>query len=168
MKINASTIKIIEEAVKYIAQYIIPIAAFILSIVSLQKSRRVSSLEKKLQEYDAIIKEHEVETIQAEKNKQPEVCLDARITKISQNNYKLYVYNKGSAIAHEVDYDIDENSSIVPIKRVAPFEVLEPGDHFEESVVVSLASKPKFEITLSWKDEGGQTQSKKVVRSIEY
>lgn len=167
MKIDQNTLKAIEEAVKYVAQYIIPIAAFILSIVSLQKSRKVSALEKKLNEYDAIIKEYEVEKIKAEKDKKPEAILDARVTKISKNSYKLYVFNKGNANAHDVDYEINKDSSIITTKEVTPFEVLEPGGNFIEPVIVYPGNGPKYKITLSWKDENGQPQSKELIKSIE-
>lgn len=53
------------------------------------------------------------------------------------------------------------------IKQVTPFEVSEPGGHFEEPVVVYMGSRPKYIITLTWEDEDKKQQSKELIKSIE-
>lgn len=154
--------------IQFIAQYIIPIAAFVLSIVSLWKSKRISALEKKINEYDVIIKKHEADRIKEEESKVPQADIDARVTKISDKKYKLYVFNKGDADALNVDYDFEKESCIVPLKNVVPFEILSPGAHFEESVVVVMSGTgPKFKITLSWEDNTGEKHKKDLIKTLE-
>lgn len=168
MKINTDTINGIKQVLEFIAQYIIPIAAFVVSLISLHKTRKISELEKKITEYDAFIKENEVQKILKEKNKKPEAQIDARITTISKNHHKIYVYNKGTANAYNIDYQIEQGSSVIPMKQVTPFEVLEPGGHFEEPVAVVMSGTgPKYKIKLYWEDEDGNKKQKEMVKSIE-
>ena len=41
------------------------------------------------------------------------------------------------------------------VKRVTPFEILEPGHNFEEHVVIHNQSKNKYKVTTSWQDKDG-------------
>jgi len=168
MKLNADMVNEIKQVLEFIAQYIIPIAAFVVSLISLHKTRKISELEKKITEYDAFIKENEVQKILEEKSKKPEAQIDARVTTISKNQHRIYVYNKGTANAYNIDYKLDKGSCIIPINPVTPFEVLEPGGHFEEPVAVVMSgSGPKYKITLYWEDGDGNKKQKDMVKSIE-
>lgn len=54
------------------------------------------------------------------------------------------------------------------MKQVTPFEVLEPGGHFEEPVaIVMIGTGPKYKIALYWEDENGNKKQKEMVKSIE-
>ncbi|MCH4021031.1 MAG: hypothetical protein LKE61_09185 [Erysipelotrichaceae bacterium] len=165
---NEATLSSIKETIKDVALYIMPIAAFVLSIISLLQTRRISKLESKSREYDEYIKKAEVEKIRAEKEYKPAANIDARVYKISHNNYKINVFNKGDASAYNIDYEIENGSCVMPTKQVTPFEELEPGAHFEEGIIVVMSgSGPKYIITLTWKDSDGSPHSKKMVKSIE-
>jgi hypothetical protein len=158
----------IEKTIKYFSLYIVPIIALILSIISLVRTRKVGKLEQQIREYDAIIKKAEAEKIVKESLAKPRADIDARVTKVSKNHYKLYVFNKGDGRAYDVDYSFEEGSSVHSIKRITPFEELNPGDHFEEPAIVMLSgSGPKFKITLSWRDEDGEKCSNTLVKSLE-
>lgn len=106
-------------------------------------------------------------SVAVDRRKVPEAILDARVTKISRNSHKLYAFNKGNANAYDVNYEINKDSSIIMTKEVTPFEVLEPGEHFEEGVIVYPGNGPKYKITLFLKDEAGQPHSKELIKSIE-
>ncbi len=165
---NEATLASIKEIIKDIALYIMPIAAFVLSLISLLQTRRISKLESKSREYDEYIKKAEVEKIKAEKDHKPAANIDARVYRISHNNYKINVFNKGDASAFDIDYNIEKGSGVKPIKQVTPFEELEPGAHFEEGIIVVMSGNgPKYTITLTWKDSDGLPHSKKMVKSIE-
>ncbi len=108
-------IQSLKEIVKGVALYIMPIVSVIFSGIALWKTRKVSKMEDKIREYDAFIKKAEVDKIKAEQMRIPKAQIDARVTKISANKHKIYVYNKGDAIAYNVDYELEEGSCVSKI-----------------------------------------------------
>ncbi len=128
-------------------------AAFTLSVVAYYKSRKVSKVEEKLNEYDLKLKQYELEKIELEKNSKEKPKVEARIINISRGNYIIKIWNSGEDTAFNVDYDIPRKYNITPIKKVTPFERLEPGKYFEESVMVHMQSSKKFEIITNWQDK---------------
>ena len=99
-------LEILEEYLKYIVAYVVPITSLIVSVISLINSRKVPKLEKQIQEYDLLIKQYQLEKIKSEKKF--EAVVEARIIRISDNNYKIRVFNRGNASAFQVNYDIPE------------------------------------------------------------
>lgn len=157
----------LKEIIKGVALYIMPISSFFISLFALWKTKKVEKLESKIREYDAFIKEAEVERIKEERAKKPSPQIDVRITKISKGNYRLYVFNKGDGVAYNVDYKIEESAGILTLGNITPFEKLEPGNHFEEPVVVTWGGSTKFRIYLSWEDENGKKHQNELVKSFE-
>lgn len=157
-------ILLIKECIKDVALYVIPIAAFLLSFIALIKSNRVTKIEGKLKEYDLKLKEYELQKIEEEKNKKEEACVEARIVKISKGKYKIKIWNSGQAIAYNVDYDIPNEYQIILAKRVTPFELLPPGQNFEEYVIIHMQSESKYKVVTSWQDEDGNEFSKEQLR----
>ena len=134
---------IFKEYIKDVAIYVMPIAAFLLSVLALIKSNKVTKMEEKLKEYELKIKEYELEKIEQEKNSKQEAYIEARIYNISTNKYKIKIWNSGTATAYNVNYDIPAEYKILLVKRVTPFEILEPGHHFEEHIVIHGNSEKK-------------------------
>lgn len=156
---------LIKECIKDVALYVIPIAAFLLSVLALIKSNRVTKIEEKLNEYDLKLKEYELEKIEKEKNKKEEACIEARIINISKNNHKIKIWNSGSTIAYDVDYTIPQDYQIILNKRVTPFEELPPGQSFEEYVIVHTQSEKKYKVITTWKDQDGNEYSNKQLKA---
>lgn len=160
-------INLVKEIIKAVALYIMPIASFLISLTALWKTRKVEKLESKIRECDAFIKEAEVERIREERSKKPSPQIDARITKISKGSYRLYVFNKGDGVAYNVDYKIEEGAGIHTLGNMTPFEKLEPGNHFEEPVIVAWGGPSKFRICLLWEEESGEKHQNDLVKSFE-
>lgn len=153
---------ITKEIIKDIALYIMPIAAVLVSVIALIKSNKctqvqlkLSEMEKKLQEYDLALKKYELEKIEREMNQERKACVEARIIKISQGNYKLKVWNSGDATAYNIDVEIPSEYNIILMKDKLPFEYLKPSNGFDEHVVVHMQSSRKFKIICKWEDENG-------------
>lgn len=53
---------------------------------------------------------------------------------------------------------------VIVMKDKMPFEYLEPGNSFEENVIVHLGSSRKFKINISWEDEKGNIGSNEQIR----
>ena len=146
---------VVKECIQDVALYVMPIAAFLLSVLALIKSNKVTKMEEKLNEYDLKLKEYELNKIEQEKNKKSEAYIEARIVKISNNNYRIKIWNSGTATAYNVNYDIPDEYQIILMKRVTPFEILEPGHNFEEHVIIHMNSENKYKVITSWQDEDG-------------
>ena len=138
---------------KYIITYFVPIITLVISIVSLFFSIRVPKIDMKIKEYDLTIKKYINEEI--EKSNKKEAIIEAKIIKISDGKYRIRVYNKGNAIAYNVDYSIPEKYNIITTNEVTPYEELKPKDSFDELVIITMQSLSKYEVCLEWNDEEG-------------
>lgn len=161
-----------KEIIKDVAVYIIPIAAFVVSLIALKRSNdtmkvqvQLSEVEEKLKEYELALKKHELKKIQAEENEEKKAKVEARIIKISQGKYRLKVWNSGNATAYNIEVSIPDEYSIIIMKDKMPFEYLEPGNSFEECVVIHMQSASKFKIISKWEDEAGNTFENEQLRS---
>lgn len=138
---------------------IISAASFIVALISLIKSSKVTKLDEK-------IKELELEKLEAEKNAVKKPLVEARLIHVSKNNNKLKVWNSGEATAYNINVEIDDKEIIV-LEPVTPFEKLEAGTSFEETVVLTFSSSRKFKIITSWLDENGNQDCKEQYRTIQ-
>ena len=150
----------IKEVIKDIALYAMPIAAFGVSVIALIRSNKslgvkvqLSEMQEQLINYELALKRHEYEKIQA--NEQKKACIEARIINIARNKYKLKVWNSGDIKVYNINVTIPPEYNIIVMKDKMPFEYLEPGNSFEENVLVSLSSARKFKVNITWEDEQG-------------
>ena len=163
---------IVIEVVKGVALYVMPIAAFIVSLIALKRSNdtmkvqvKLSEVEEKLKEYELALKKRELEKIQAEENKEKKANIEARVIKISKGSYRLKVWNSGNETAYNVEVSIPKEYSVIIMKDKMPFEYLEPGNSFEECVVIHMQSAPKFKVISKWEDEMGNEFLNEQLRS---
>ena len=150
---------IVKDIILFFVTYILPIVSFVFSVYVFINSRKINKLEEKLKKY-------ELDKIEQEKNTKQEAFVEARITRISSNNYRIKVWNSGNATAYNVDYNIPPEYEILLRKQVTPFEVLEPGENFEEFVILYTGSKSKYKVTTKWNDQTGKEFSNEKIRSI--
>ena len=153
---------IAKEIIKDIAIYIMPIAAVLVSVIALIKSNKCTQVQVKL--YDLALKKYELEKIEREVNREKKACVEARIIKISQGKYKLKVWNSGDVTAYNIDVEIPSEYNIILMKDKMPFEYLEPGNGFEEHVVVHMQSSRKFKIICKWEDKNGEQHFNEQIR----
>ena len=161
-----------KEIIKDIAIYIMPIAAFIVSLIALRRSNdtlkvqvHMSEVEQKLTEYELTLKKYELDRIRAEEKEEKSANIEARIIKISKEKYRLKVWNSGNAVAYNVQVTIPEEYNIIIINQKMPFEYLEPNNGFEESVVLHMQSASKFMVCSLWEDKDGNKYSNEQLRS---
>lgn len=135
----------------------IAIASLTVSIVSLIKSWKIGNLDYR-------IKQLELEELENKKNNfQP--CVEARLVHISKGNNHIRVWNSGNATAYNVNVEIDDKN-IPIIQPVTPFEFLEPGKSFDETVVLTFSSENKFKIITKWADKSGNADKKEQICTL--
>ena len=166
------TWNIAKEVIKDVAIYIMPIAAFVVSLVALKRSNdtmkvqiQLSEVEEKLKEYELALKKHEVEKIQEEETREKKPNIEARIIAISSTKFRLKVWNSGDAIAYNINVSIPNEYGIIIINNTMPFEYLKPGDNFDECVVPYGNADSKFKVISTWEDENGIKYENEQLRS---
>lgn len=162
-------LEIVEDTIKNIALYVMPIAAFGVSVIALIRSNKslrvkvqLSEIQERLINYELAIKQHEYEKMQ--ESEQKRACVEARIINIAKNKYKLKVWNSGDIKVYNINVSIPPEYSITVMKDKMPFDYLEPGNSFEENVIVHMGSARKFKINITWEDEQGNTGSNEQIR----
>ena len=78
----------------------------------------------------------------------------------------MKVWNSGNEKAYNVAVFIPEEYNVIIMEDKMPFEYLEPGNSFEECVVIHSGSASKFKIVSTWEDEKGEKYENTQLRSI--
>lgn len=161
-----------KEIIKDIAIYIMPIAAFVVSVIALKRSNKcleirmqLSDVERKLQKYELALKKYELHKIYETENQEKRACIQARIYNISKNKYKLKVWNSGNTTAYNIIVDIPTEFGIILFKDKMPFEYLNPGKSFEEKVLIYVGASPKFKVISTWENQEGEKFSNEQLES---
>ena len=156
----------VESTLKLIATYIIPIISFVFSLIAIHKANKSKATDEKLKELELIIKEFQASEIEKKMNETLEAKVEARIVKISQNDYKMKIWNSGKLEAFKVSAEIPQEYEVIVLSNKMPFEYLNPGDSFEENVVFHMGSQRKFIITTKWEDGDGNQKTFSKLSSV--
>ena len=150
----------IREIIDVVIGYVVPIVALAISIVSFHESRKVNKVQLRLNEMEEELKKYELEKIEKEREAANKSIVEARIYKFSKGKYRLKIWNSSQATAYDVDFDVPEELKGLVFRDKVPFEVLEPGKSFEESVIYYNGMPPKFTVKTTWKNASGEKYEK--------
>ena len=140
--------------------YVVPIVAFVISIVSFHESRKVNKVQLRLTEMEEELKKYELEKIEREREAANKPIVEARIYKVSKGTYRLKIWNSSQATAYDVDFEVPEELKGLVCKDKVPFEVLEAGKSFEEYITFYYGTPPKFTVKTTWKNVSGEQYEK--------
>jgi hypothetical protein len=149
-----------------LVKYGFPTLAIILSVISFIDSRKANKVRDRLNDLEEKLKRYALEDKEKEREQASKACVDARIVKISKNNYKLKVWNSGKVTAFNVDYEVPPEYKGVIWRDKVPYEFLEPGKNFEEHVIVYTDTPRKFTITTTWEDENSIKYKKEQILTV--
>lgn len=149
-----------------LVKYGFPAAALGLSILSYRDSSKANKVQERLKEVEEKLMKYELEDKEKEREEATKACVEARIIKISKNNYKMKIWNSGKATAHNVDFNIPEEYKGLIWREKVPYEFLEPGKSFDERVIVYTGTPNKFKVTTTWIDKQGSPYSKEQILSV--
>lgn len=146
----------IKEIIDAFIVYVVPLVAIALSIVSFHDSRKVNKVQLRLTEMEEKLKKYELEEIEKEREAANKSTIETRIYNVSKGKHRLKIWNSGQATAYDVDFEVPEELKGLVFRDKVPFEVLEPGKSFEESVIYYNGMPPKFTVKTTWKNASGE------------
>lgn len=150
----------IREIIDAFFTYAVPLVAIALSIVSLYESRKINKVQLRLNKMEEELKKYELEKIEKEREAVNKPIVEARIYNVSKGKYKLKIWNSSQATAYDADFEVPEKLKGLVFRDKVPFEVLEPGKSFEESVIYYNGMPPKFTVKTTWKNASGEKYEK--------
>lgn len=95
--------------------------------------------------------------------------LGATFIKLGSSKYRLKIWNKGKSAARNVSLDFPEGNDCLiqsDIDAKFPLEILETHQSVELIAAVSMDSKSKHPIKLTWSDEFSEHNEKMVYPTI--
>lgn len=135
---------------------VIAAAALVVSLVSLGFSIRASHLQNKVNALEEKLKRIELDDKEEELAKRQESCVKVRYVKISDKKRVLRISNVGGVKVLNVRYAEKEGGGgAVLMHDKEPFEYLEPGDSYDEAVIMGFGGPPKSKIEAVWETEDG-------------
>ena len=146
--------------------YALPIVAIILSVLSYVDSRKTNKFQQRLSLLEEKLKTYELEEKEKERAEATIACVEARIVRLTRNNYKMKVWNSGRATALDVNFEVPDELDRLVTKDKVPYEYLESNKSFEEHVIVYDQMPRKFTVITRWTDDNGNKCSKEQIVTI--
>ena len=135
---------------------IVSIVSLVIAVISLVISYRTQKLQDKVNSLEVKIKQYELEKI---------TLVEVNVVKVSNNNYKLRVFNNSDKSVFNVKVKIDKEYNVPIIDNdVLPLETLEPKNSFDLIIIRYMNSASKFYVITEWEDENGKTLSNKQLK----
>lgn len=139
----------------------VSVAALLVSLISLGFSIRSSHLQNKVNLIDERLKTIELEEKEAEKASRNQSCVTIRYMKHSDKKHFIRIGNTGNVKVFNVRFEVKDNGSgAVFFHDKEPVEYLEPGDSYDEIVILTFSGTPKSTVEAVWETEGGKVHRK--------
>ena len=123
------------------------------------------SFDKKIANFDNIIKENQVQHLKEEQEKAKRAYIGANGYYHKNNLTKVKFYNKGKAIARNITFETidDITLHVYDLDTILPFPLLNPQESFE--VQMSCWSNDTMcKIRITWEDECGEQEHIQVLQ----
>ena len=139
---------------------IVSIVSLVIAVISLVKSYKTQKLQDKVNSLEVKIKQYELEKINQEKESKEKTLVEVNVVKVSNNNYKLRVFNNSDKSVFNVKVKIDKEYNVPIIDNdELPLETLEPKYSLDLIIIRYMNSASKFYVITEWEDENGKTLS---------
>lgn len=139
----------------------VALGGFVVAIVSLVKSSKISELQARVAKLDEALKEYELATLEEGRS----ACVKVRLIKVGEHRH-LRFWNDGKETAYDVDYVVPDELRGLIFRRKAPFAFLEHLGSFDESLVTYFGIPSAFEVITKWRDAKGEEHTRKNMVSL--
>lgn len=158
--------EVVRTFIQNLGSNLLAILSLIIAIISLVQSIKAQKLQNRVNEIELKIKKYEIGKIENEKAQAKFSCVEARIIKISKNNYKIKIWNSGKVDVTNVEARLDGVQTQLFAEDKLPYQELAVGKSFEIPIMVYMGMATQFRVITSWIDPEGHQQEKNQVVSI--
>ena len=147
--------------VTFDAETVISAAALVVSLIALCFSIRASHLQNKVNVLKERLKQIELAEREAELAKRQESCVEVRYMRISDKRKYLRISNTGGVRVFNVRFvEVEKGDGAVFMHDKEPVEYLDPGNSYDEVVLMTFAGSPKSKVEAVWETEDGKEHRK--------
>ena len=140
---------------------IISASALVVSLIALVFSIRASHLQNKVNVLEEKLKRIELADKEAELAKRRESCVEIRYMKVSDKKKYLRISNTGGVRVFNVRFlEVEKGDGAVFMHDKEPVEYLDPGNSYDEIVLMTYCGSPKSKVEAVWETEDGQEHRK--------
>lgn len=142
---------------------IIAALALVLSAYATWRSHRFKEKQEEFLDIQRKVNALVLEKEEREAAQANQADLGANFFSLGSSKHRLKVFNRGRAIAHEVEIAFPGGNDVViqaDVQDKFPMETMEPGQSVELIAAVHTGTKRKQVIRLTWKDADGREQEK--------
>lgn len=153
------------------APIVISAFSLILAVVSFVMNYRLSLRDKKRGEQleNLQLKLHELQLQREEEaaERRSSSKVEARYVRIGLKGHRIRVSNTGGTTVTNVTCEYDENAGPYAFMQdKEPYERLEPGESFDETIFFADGSPSKFMVKTRWIGEDGKERSRDNIVSV--
>lgn len=142
------------------ASLIISIVSCVIALGSVMFSiYKFASYDKKNAQYDAFIKEHQVQTLKQEAELSKRAKIGANPYSNKNGLIKVKFYNSGKSIANNINFETidDIELQVFDLDTLLPFPILNPQESFEVQMRY-WGQEAVCKIKITWEDECGKQE----------
>lgn len=143
--------------------------AFLFSIYATVKTIQFNNRQQSLIESQEKLNNLLLEKEAFDSASERQANLGASFIKLGSGKYRLKIWNKGKAVARNVNLEFPEGNDVLiesDIKEKFPLEVLDTHQSVELIAAVHMGIKPKHAIRLIWSDEHSERNEKLVYATL--
>lgn len=131
------------------------IASIIISILALVASvYTYFSHDRKIKKQEVVLNEYQLNKYKEEEIENKKAQVRGNIIKCDKGKRVLKIYNRGKVAANNIRIEgIDEKYMSIYGMELLPYESLDPQDHFDMSIFVSVSSPKTLKLKYLWDDE---------------
>lgn len=122
--------------------------ALLISFYTIYRQRKTDAKTERLN--SLLIEREETETVEARS-----ANLSANFVQVSKGSYRFKIFNRGSAIARNVDMAIHEGEELLDVRGKFPYPTLDVHQNIDLLARVHMGSPRRVSVTLTWDDEAG-------------
>ena len=136
------------------------VASVALSVRSYHLDKRDKEQSEELRHLQKQLGELQLEKAQEEATAKSSSKVEARHVLVGTKKHHIRIANTGGTVVTDVTSTCDKDPYSY-IQDKEPFERLEPGESFDQTVLFAFGSPSKFSITTHWYDADGVEHSRK-------
>ena len=143
------------------------IVAVIISILSLNRTRRIQAKQLEFEAITTALANKQLEILTKEEQLAERAHVTVDLVRVGASDYRFVIMNQGAVVALDVTFEIDSVSPYNPLlrsetERKLPYPSLQPGQSFTLIASFNMQSPLSYDVHLKWQNPNGSLKTKKI------